>query len=75
VREDREASGRWVAGIDFDEHRRPEGPRAVLACLCKKEHPYPDTLYGNGLGGIVRLGEVDASFGREVGEINALCER
>jgi hypothetical protein len=75
VREDRLTAGRPVAGIDFDEHRRPGEGRTLWDCLCKGHQAYLDDVYGPLVGRVVTAEELDPVVRASLDELNALGAR
>jgi hypothetical protein len=75
VREDYPASGRLVAGIDCDEHRRPGQGRTAFACLFKQDQPYLHAVYDDDLSRIRRIAGLAPPVERAIDAINALCRR
>lgn len=74
LREDRATSGRLIAGIDFDEHRRDGAGATVWDCLFKKGHAYLETLYGALLGRVVQAEGLGPAVRAAAEELNQLGE-
>lgn len=75
VRQGRETSGRSIAGIDFDEHRSGQERRTALGYFFKKEDAYLEEVYGEYLGRIVLLDDVDEALKRAIDELNIIYSK
>jgi len=75
VREDRATSGRPIAGIDFDEHRREQEGRTLWDCFFKSEYTYLEDIYGPLVNRIVLMEGLAPSVQGRIDELNTLCER
>jgi hypothetical protein len=73
VREDRPRTGRPIAGIDFDEHRRAKPGRTLWDCLCKADYSYLDEVYGELVPRVVVLQGLDPELRARIEEVNAVC--
>jgi hypothetical protein len=76
IREDRQTTGRPIAGIDFDEHRREQEGNTIWDCLFKKGYPYLETVYGDFLARVKLVPhELSEALQVEIEALNALSER